>query len=410
MDSPTASGDALAVRVAAAQQELLILSRTLDSPILDASLRDRVRPAFEVLLKKHLGALKPLAGARRDGGSTLQDWLTLKQARLAREAMYEEYLAFLGGVLVRSAGLDDGICDMADALLRQLARRADKPWGRLTVVSDATLLTTAADIIRLRFPELSVWGLPIAAHEFGHFMATEFVARSGEQRSFPFTDLVVDTARATGIGESLVHELFADVYATVAAGPCVPAAFITLRFDAVGVYTPGTTHPAPAKRVHVMLRSLERVEASADGVWTFGSVPSALRTWWTRGIAAAGEKAPAQGLSSSIATLDDFVDKACGLIDEELPSPTSYGRTEGPGDVAGRWDAARYVATWLRGHSPIDTKDLPADSMPSMLDLVNAAWLCRLLPAPKDPSIDEIHRRALALGRQVAARDRAEVA
>ena len=87
--------------------------------------------------------------------------------------LFEESLALVEGALVRGAKLDNGLCQIADALLDELRTKADVAWGRFTILAEGEFFGEMAQIIRLRFPEVSIWNLPIAAHEFGHFVGPE---------------------------------------------------------------------------------------------------------------------------------------------------------------------------------------------------------------------------------------------
>lgn len=78
-----------------------------------------------------------------------------------------------GGALVRRAGFDGGLCDLADILLGEIHDAAAGPDLPCIAASDdayGPLSTT----IRVGFPG-SVWSLPFVAHELGHHLAFRHV-------------------------------------------------------------------------------------------------------------------------------------------------------------------------------------------------------------------------------------------
>lgn len=83
-------------------------------------------------------------------------WDALVAVRSECEAIFAECLDFLGGALLRGAGLDNGICQVADALLAELSLRADTGYPRLTILAPNPSFAYRTDIIRLRFPEFNV--------------------------------------------------------------------------------------------------------------------------------------------------------------------------------------------------------------------------------------------------------------
>ena len=80
-----------------------------------------------------------------------------------------ECLAFLEGGLVRAAGLDGGVCALADKMFEALNDQTDLGWQRFTLVAAGEFYSTLSGIVRLRFTDTDIWSLPVAVHEFGHF-------------------------------------------------------------------------------------------------------------------------------------------------------------------------------------------------------------------------------------------------
>jgi hypothetical protein len=87
------------------------------------------------------------------------------------EPLFGEYVDLLGGLALRNTGIDSGICAMADALIRRLHYVGGRERLYHSVAVPARRGAperTMARIIRLGFPEWTVWAVPLAAHEYGH--------------------------------------------------------------------------------------------------------------------------------------------------------------------------------------------------------------------------------------------------
>src|SRR5262249_25398374 len=99
-------------------------------------------------------------------------------ARIQQECqqIYQEALQLITGLVLRDHALDWGICNIADTLVKQCAGDT-RNLEALTVPALQEALThTLGYIIRLRFPEWSVWTLPLVVHEFGHVLLHEKIA------------------------------------------------------------------------------------------------------------------------------------------------------------------------------------------------------------------------------------------
>ena len=98
-------------------------------------------------------------------------WNTLGSYEKESSTLFGECLAFLQAARARGHDVNADLCEIADALLDELARLTEIGWNRFTVLSTEEFFRDLAQIIRLRFPFSGIWDLPVAAHEFGHFVA-----------------------------------------------------------------------------------------------------------------------------------------------------------------------------------------------------------------------------------------------
>lgn len=103
---------------------------------------------------------------------------------------------------------------------------------------------STAQLIRLGFPEWSIWSLPLVAREFGHVFT--------RKRDRIITD--VRQAIEDGVGdEAELRSWAADIFATSVAGSAYPWAAIVLRAD------PGADFDQA--RVSVMFHTMELMKA-----------------------------------------------------------------------------------------------------------------------------------------------------
>lgn len=377
-------------RVEALLADLDLAHRTLQSKHLDPDLRKRVGAVFGPLLQQRRTDLEQLAKeAEADKGAGADRlWARFnRQSELCRR-QFREYLAFLEGSLIRSAGLDDGACKLADALLAELTERTRLPWRRFTILAEDEFVAGMSEIIRLRFPHLSVWNLPVVAHELGHLAAREIQdGMSGDHLALDAitglrerleTELgrlgSEHAGREAKAEELRLHELFADLFAVFTLGPSYACTCVLLRFDPCHAFERGPRHPSDAERVHFMLRALERLDAGL-----YRPTVNRLEESWRRCVVAAGQPDPA-GWTSRHRWLDQVLDTMLPVLTRNLP------------------DQARYQGWATRAlplREALEQGRTPDDSLDCILpDLLNAAWSCRL-DAPAQAYT--LGQRALAL-------------
>jgi hypothetical protein len=135
------------------------------------------------------------------------------------QLIFSDYVDFLSGLALRDKGWDNSICQIADELIANLLQA--KMWDPLTIPSSHGAVTLAK-IIRMGFPEWTIWGLPLAAHELG------LVAVSVDDTLGSYID---DQA---GDDEELRRQMqvcLADAFATCTMGPAYACAALLLRFN-----------------------------------------------------------------------------------------------------------------------------------------------------------------------------------
>ena len=357
LDRVDALGDALSQALAPLEK------REYD---LDARLRERVRVRIRFLIHQEqaaLAALKPTVGSSGDptAGSLATAWRRYESIEAACRPLFRECLALTEGTASRRGEprLDRGLCDIADALLDDLSYQTDVPWGRFTILATGEAYGEMADIIRLRFPQISIWDLPVAAHEFGHFLALRIQRRGLGRGGSPLEERL-QKLRVHPQRQRFLHEHFADAFATVALGPAFVFTALNLRLDPTAKADDGRTrdptarHPTDHRRASVILGVL----AAMDGA--YGPLVADVRDGWQSSRRVCGRR---DGLGQrERAQLDSLAADLLSIIHETLPRDVRFGWDE--------WGATDVIASNLAaGRDP--------ESGPSLQRLINAGWRAR---------------------------------
>jgi hypothetical protein len=214
-------------------------------------------------------------------------------AREVREIqrVFNEYVDFLGGWALRNAGFDEGACRLADELIRSVPLGG----GLLPTLParEAALDKTKARIIRLGFPEWSLWALPLAAHELGHIVL--------RPRDEPRT-------------AAQVYE--ADAFATRVMGPAYACAEIYLRLDPLAEQWTSST------RAQVMLAMLAHMDGEApDRGQPYEQIRRRLEADWAGAMRMSGINAP-------LLASDDDVQSWLAAVTDSIPKANSLGGDE----------------------------------------------------------------------------------
>ena len=171
-------------------------------------------------------------------------WLKYGEALVGCHELFVEYIDLIRGVLMRDAGLDRDLCRIADRIIGTW-QFSDHVWGSISIpAEDERRSMSAAQLIRLGFPEWSVWSLPLIAREFGHVFVRKYDRINSD----------IDKAAKVGVAdEADLRSWAADVFATSVMGSAYPWAAMLLRVD-----------PNDARdqtRVAVMLYTMELLGA-----------------------------------------------------------------------------------------------------------------------------------------------------
>lgn len=300
-------------------------------------------------------------------------WGRLRAVQKRVGLLSRETLAFTQGALVRKSGFDGGFCTLADKLLdrfNDLERKLN--WRGFTILAETAFLGEIGEVVRLRFPEISIWHLPIAAHEFGHYAnpAIRVEVRDGSftGSKYPIEDFLRSKWSKTNQKPWFhAHEFMADIFAAYTLGAAYAYCVLFLRPDPGTLRAGTTTHPSWNERFHVILETLRRI--GLHGGVTSQIVGDVERRW-------------DESLSASVGDSGSDPDEINELIDFFYPLLDANLR------------GVRY-ATFGRAQqlvSPLQSSDpLPEATIP---DILNAAWLARLRDLSDERKTAKIGRNA----------------
>jgi hypothetical protein len=154
--------------------------------------------------------------------------------------VWEEAFALAGGICLRHEGLDDGLCQIADALIEETN------WisGKAFAVPSRSGVSILPNVVHLSFPEWTIWALPLTAQEVWQLRLRG--SESGRPiRSTRILDAVLEHAQLTENksfselkksapalwGDSDFHCHMGDVFGVFSLGPAYACAAIDLALD-----------------------------------------------------------------------------------------------------------------------------------------------------------------------------------
>jgi len=271
-----------------------------------------------------------------------------------------ETLAFVSGAAARHLNLDDGITSLALAWLDQLSHAADLEKVGLVIPASTEFTGMLTQVIRLRLPVDGIWGLPVAVHEYGHFVASK-LARREERRGItrtviPIEELAYNAGTETDFPRLYWHghELFADALAAATTGPAYVRYCIHHRFEPGAAQEISATHPEPTRRIRVQLRALQRLASGEQAPYIADEVRKLADLWQTM-VTEAGRDPEVRPEP----LLDGLEEQLLGCLDDYRLVRIRY---------------TDHIRARVLAESPLDQADEPV-TVPTAL---NAGWVRRL--------------------------------
>ena len=397
--SPQLQGSPAKSHEAAAQARLATLAgqrERLAALLQHAQVADEDRAAvagrfYRLLSDQQYG--EALTGSiMRQGGVRRGVWSKLASHGQDAIRWRQEALAFFGGLFLYYRELDrepplsqddtagPSASRVAASLLRAYARATGVNWNARTVPGPDPFVAVDTEVIRTRFPDWSLWSLPLMAHEFGHLVAFNtpaFRDYQAEQQPSLLRDHPRPPLAAGGYEQARLRhldELFADMFALFTFGPAYATCLFALYLDPATAYAPRGAHPSHDERAAATIQALRAMDRQGgDGL--YAPLAGRLEAGWEDGMNAF-ERAP---LDSDVhaflkkQTLR-WADRCLTLVDRFY----RLGARFEPGD----WQLASALAKSLYPQPPEPAK-LAALAEPfgrpsvTLRHLVNALWLAR---------------------------------
>jgi hypothetical protein len=324
---------------------------------------------------------------------------------------FAEYVDLVGGLALRRHGYDEGVCRMADDVLRKLSAAIYPPWQSWTIPAREEARTkTLASIIRLGFPEWTIWAVPLGAHEFAHVLLSDkehkrlenyakkirqtSAARFRRRQMSRCRDARDEQARATLARAVEAHNervrqhvatYMADAIATYMIGPAYAYALILLRLDP---RSPTENDPrAPGlDRAFVVLEMLGHINKDAGALSPYTGVINQLEEAWSSAVMQNQGQSTRPANEMELRRCVAFVWEYLHDQVDELQYPTAHWTRIGD-----------WPGLLLEGvpSPPIELPDPP-----DYRDVLNAAWLAR---ARQPSSTKDIEVLAEILWEQIRA-------
>ena len=336
--------------------EAVLKNQAVRLPLRNAAL-ERLEDAFRTQQNDLDAIERDLA----DAAPLKECWGRLRSTRTDIQESLRDSLALLGGLLVRQSHLDEDYSTVVSALLAELASVMPMgiAWPSVTIaVGDAFSPLTGA--IWTRYPEFSIWALPIVGHEAGHVIVQEVKALTPNARSyeFPLVEFAAEQSETYGggvRGDLVMRELFADFYGAWVLGAAYACSSILLRFSPSQADNVVAHHPPERLRTHLILQTLERVDPG------YADVISALSDLWRELLVPFGLEPLGGG---DAARIEQYLEEMIARVNQHLPK-ARYG---------GRKDVQKLVG-------PLTTGSLSPSKIAAtytIRDVMNAAWIARL--------------------------------
>lgn len=350
----------LKARIQALSQDLFEVGRALEATDVNNELRQRVAVPFGDLIAERQGELNRLRKQIESGSALGDAWSSFQITNQDCESLVKECLDFIQGALARSAGIDFGLCRIADAMLMEIGHRSDISWTRFTILAVGEFFHDIAEIIRLRFPDSTIWNLPVACHELGHFAEQNVSERYYGQTSYPIKQIMEQERLNDPTSIPFLRELFADLFATYALGPAYACTCIMLRFDPTQAQVDGADHPSSAKRVYFILKALDTMDKS-EVTRPYRTTIETLSELWRQSVIPQGTSLE----ESATTQLNTWFD----MFYFELAKKRSLKYS---------WGQASALIPMLKANSPSKNVLKQMATKTTVSDVLNAAWICRL--------------------------------
>ena len=334
---------------------------------------------------------------------TTELWGQYQAAFEDSQQIFQEAIELIGGLKLRDSLIQTDVWEIADELIRSLARWAQRGGLLALPTPKETFGKTVRRIIHLRFPEWNIWNLPQTAHELGRVLVSErndlkelVLATGAAWMEFNGGGLAgISASKAEKVRDTQVcrlEVLTADAFATYTMGPAYACTAVMLRLDPT-VVKDVDTEPAAFKRVYTILQILGLMDKTAGRRKIYKDIIDQLREKWDRSLGNGNLGVSFSGNEKD--RIDEFIECLWQqFYDSFLPKL----RYSGEHDSAGWRDVETWSDMWekeIEGGSRALSVPEPRVTS-SLRDAINAAWLCRLFRPEHSSEITEVSNQLCA--------------
>ena len=386
------------------RQQLIWAEAALANSSIKSHIRTAAQSGLANLFNRRRDEIDGTLKLVSDNGASELVWDQLARHSWRCSQLFNECLALLGSALIRSDSSNkNDICVLADALLNELDKNIPKmSWTGVTLLAEVTFFTETTGLIRLPFPDMGIWNLPIAVHELGHFVGVRIVDETGhhpfeaflaEQQQRNLTKPLGDQVLPAQL-ENHLKELFSDLFAVFSIGPAYACSAILLRFSPADASATedSLTHPSHSKRVHFILEALERLSKIEKG-HPYEVTKTMVKNLWEANFVNAGHRETLD--QQDVEFLDYVLSQLWKIVKDFLWSARYLG-----------WDRA----VDLRNRMPTDDSALRLQGDETIADVLNAFWIWRLsLRTETAQIVQRANSRAFELCHEIIRRPRSQV-
>jgi uncharacterized protein YbdZ (MbtH family) len=311
--------------------------------------------------------------------------------------LFQQYVDVAAGLSLRGMGMDEHFCAMADWLADYWAP-AMVNLPIMFAIPARREATAIPSIIRLGFPEWTIWALPLFAHEFGRMLVLfdeDLQDVPGELAATLREDATkepVDAEAPEATLEARVARIgtyMADVFATYVMGPAYACACLLLKLDPTAVGHGQQKEGWDLVRAHVVLETLERLSPGVQA--NVAETVTTLRESWTAAVNHLAPQ-PADGGRAFVRELVTRVVNLLELVEERNQTRIKFD--DDAFETSRQWAEEYFADLPHPGEpQPVSGDRRPAEdaagatSVPSaerdltgvtLTQVLNAAWYRRL--------------------------------
>jgi hypothetical protein len=327
-------------------------------------------------------------GLEQSGTNLQQLWkLFADEVIEINQSIFEQYIEFLGGLALRDSGFDTGISRLADELLRTYSTKKNPDPMLAIPTRQQAVAMTLARIIRVTFPDWTIWALPATAYEFWHVMARKDLNSA----------LTFALRSATGNGTDAVDlrfdECLGDAFATYTMGPAYAYFAIFLLLDPEFPFKCGDSDVAADARAHCIFEMLRRMDSKESPLDPpYAKVRQELESAWRNAITQIGAQPKSDEEENRVKADKIRISILTDALWKTLNKSTS------PPFTVDVWNEIR---AWV---DPLLENNVDAIKVPQGAELrhvLNAAWMARVDSA-RDLKLDVITAAANDLAKKIS--------